>query len=112
MTARAETWLWIVQRATAAILALAVLVHLATVIYAVRAGLSAAAVLARIQGNPWWLGFYLVFVLAAALHAGVGLRTILREMTPWRGPSLDGAAACMSLFLLAAGWRAAIGLFA
>lgn len=112
MTARAETWLWIVQRASAAVLALAVLVHLATVIYAVRAGLSATAVLARTQGSPWWLGFYLVFVLAAGLHAGVGLRTILREMTPWRGRSLDGAAACASLLLLVAGWRAAIGLFA
>lgn len=112
MTARAETWLWIVQRATAVILALAVIIHLATVIYAVRAGLNAASVLARTQGNPWWLGFYLVFVLAAALHAGVGLRTILREMTPWRGRSLDGAAACASLLLLAVGWRAAIGLFA
>ena len=112
MTARAEAWLWIVQRATAAVLAVAVAVHLATIIYAVHTGLSAAAVLARTQGNPWWLGFYLVFVLAAALHAGVGLRTILREMTPWRGPSLDGAAACASLFLLFMGWRAAIGLFA
>ncbi|HMK68693.1 MAG TPA: succinate dehydrogenase [Stellaceae bacterium] len=112
MTARAEAWLWIVQRATAAVLAVAVAVHLATIIYAVHTGLSAAAVLARTQGNPWWLGFYLVFVLAAALHAGVGLRTILREMTPWRGPSLDGAAACASLFLLIMGWRAAIGLFA
>jgi len=112
MTARAEIWLWIVQRATAVVLALAVLIHIATIVYAVRAGLSAPAVLARTQGNLWWLGFYLVFVLAAALHAGVGLRTILREMTPWRGPSLDGAAACASLFLLVAGWRAAIGLFA
>ncbi|HTS90673.1 MAG TPA: succinate dehydrogenase [Stellaceae bacterium] len=112
MTARAEASLWIVQRATAVVLALAVLVHLATIVYAVRTGLSAVSVLARTQGNPWWLGFYLVFVLAAALHAGVGLRTIIREMTPWRGPSLDIAAVCASLFLLVAGWRAAIGLFA
>jgi fumarate reductase subunit C len=112
MGARGETWLWLLQRATAAVLALAVLVHLATLIYAVRHGLSAAAILARTQGNLAWLGFYLVFATAAALHAGVGLRGVLREWTPWRGPGLDLAVLSLAVLMAAAGWRAAFGLFA
>ena len=112
MSARGETWLWIVQRTTAGVLAAGVLVHLVTIIYAARHGLSADAILARTQGNLAWLGFYLVFVLAAALHAGVGLRVILRESTSWHGRSLDGAVLAIAAVLLVAGWRAAIGLFA
>jgi len=112
VSARAETWAWIVQRASAAFMAVGVVIHLATIVYAVRAGLSAQTILARTQGNPWWLAFYLIFVAAAALHAGIGLRVIVREMTPWHGRSLDGAAALMASLLLVAGWRAALGLFA
>ena len=112
MSARVETWAWIVQRASVTILAVGVAVHLATIVYAVRAGLSAQAILARTQGNDIWLAFYLIFVAAAALHAGIGLRVIIREMTLWRGRSLDGMAALTALLLLIAGWRAAFGLFA
>src|SRR2546430_16978048 len=78
--------LFIAQRATAAILVFAVSVHLATIIYAVRGGLDAADVLARTKGNGWFLALYLVFVIAVAIHAPIGLRTIFREWTPWRGP--------------------------
>jgi fumarate reductase subunit C len=112
VSARIETWAWIAQRASAAILAVGVVVHLTTIVYAVRAGLSAQAILARTHGNPWWLAFYLVFVAAAALHAGIGLRVIAREITPWRGRSLDRTAALTAFLLLIAGWRAALGLFA
>jgi fumarate reductase subunit C len=111
VTARGETWLWILQRATAAVLAFAVLVHLATLIYAVRHGLSAAAILARTEGNAVWLGFYLLFATAAGLHAGVGLRTVLREWTPWRGAAVDFALLVLVVLIAAAGWRAAFGLF-
>ena len=112
MSARAVTWLWIVQRGAALVLALAVTVHLATIIYAVRQGLSAAAILARLQGNDAWLGFYLVFATAAALHGGIGLRTIVRETTSWRGPSLEVAVGAFILLVAFAGWRAAGALFA
>ncbi len=112
MGARVETWLFILQRATAAVLAGAVLVHLATLVYAVRHGLSAAAILARTEGNLAWLLFYLLFATAAALHAGIGLRSILREMTPWRGRGADLALLALAALIAAAGWRAAFGLFA
>ena len=44
-TARVETLLWTAQRASAAVLAICVAVHLATIIYAVRGGLTAAKML-------------------------------------------------------------------
>jgi fumarate reductase subunit C len=112
VSARAETWLWLMQRVAAAILAVAVAVHLVTIIYAVRHGLSAAAILERTRGSTAWLVFYIVFVAAAALHGSVGLRTIVSETTRWRGRSLDAATALVAILLTWAGARAAIGLFA
>ena len=109
-SARGETLLWTAQRASAAVLAVCVAVHLATVIYAVRGGLSAGEILARTHGSIGWMLFYTVFVLAVAVHAPIGLRTILREMTGWRGPSLDVATAFAALLLVIWGWRAVGGL--
>lgn len=112
MSARAETWLWIVQRGAGLILGLAVTVHLATIIYAVHHGLSAAAILGRVHGNVAWLLFYLLFAAAAALHGGVGLRTIIRETTSWRGASLEAAIGAFIVLVAFVGWRAAEALFA
>ena len=67
MSARAQAFLWIGQRASAAVLALCVLVHLCTIVYAVRGGLSAAELLARTQGNVAWLAFYTVFATGIPL---------------------------------------------
>jgi fumarate reductase subunit C len=112
VSARVETWLWLAQRGAGIVLALAVALHLATIIYAVHRGLSAAAILGRTQGNVAFLVFYLVFAAAAAIHGGIGLRTVIRETTAWRGPSLDLATATFVAMLTLAGWRAATALFA
>ncbi len=112
MTVRGETWLWLAQRGAAIILTLFVAVHLATIIYAVHHGLSAAAILQRTQGNAAWLAFYLVFAAGVAIHGGIGLRTVIRETTRWRGASLDLATAAVVVALTLAGWRAATALFA
>jgi fumarate reductase subunit C len=103
--------LYIAQRGTAVILAFAVTIHLVTIIYAVRGGLTAGEVLARTHGNRWFLGFYLVFVLAAAIHAPIGLRSILREWAKWRGRSLDFAMLVFSALLLVLGTRAALAVY-
>jgi fumarate reductase subunit C len=103
--------LFIAQRLSAAVLALAVSIHLATIIYAARAGMTAADVLARTHGNRAFLGVYLLFVVAVAIHAPIGLRNVLREWTAWRGRSLDVALAAFALLLLALGLRAAIAVF-
>lgn len=108
---RRETLLWLVQRASAVVLAVTVTVHLATIIYAVQEGLSAAAILARVRGNGAWLAFYALFVLAVAVHAPIGLRTIARETTPLRGRALDLLMALLSLILLGAGLHAAFALY-
>ena len=79
-----EVRLWVAQRATAVILAVCVVVHLAGIIYAVRAGLTAADILGRTRGSVAWGTFYMVFVLAAATHGAIGLRTVAAEWLGFR----------------------------
>jgi len=108
---RAQTTLWIVQRASAAVLALCVTVHLATMIYAIRGGLSAAEILSRTKGNPGWLAFYSVFVLALTVHAPIGLRSVLQEWFGWRGASCDTFLLGLAMLLAGLGMRAVFGVF-
>lgn len=112
MSVRAQVLLWGAQRASAAVLAICVVVHLATVIYAVRNGLSAAEILGRTRGSTAWLAFYLVFVAAVAVHAPIGLRAILAEWARWRGRSLDVAMLLVGLLLALWGGRAVWAVFA
>jgi fumarate reductase subunit C len=104
--------LFLLQRASAAVLAVAVLVHLATILLAVRGGLTAGEILGRTAGNLAWLAFYLLFVVAAAIHAPIGLRAILREWAGWRGRSCDVAMALFAALLLLLGLRAAWAVYA
>jgi fumarate reductase subunit C len=103
--------LYLAQRGTAAILAFAVTVHLITIIYAIRGGMTAGEILARTHGNRWFLVFYLIFVLAAAVHAPIGLRSVLREWAKWRDRSLDVAMLAFSALLLVLGTRAALAVY-
>jgi fumarate reductase subunit C len=104
--------LLLAQRATAVLLAFAVVIHLATIIYAVRAGLNAGQILGRTRGNVLFFAFYSAFVIAASIHAPIGLRNIFREWANWRGRSLDIAMVGVSLLLLALGLRAAFAVYA
>ena len=101
-----EARLFLLQRLSAMLLAPLVLVHLGLIIYAVRAGLSADGILARTQGSIGWALFYGVFVLAACVHAPIGVRNVLREWTRWRSRSLDMAMLVLAAILLATGLRA------
>lgn len=112
MSARGETHLWVAQRLTAMILAVAVVVHLVMIVTAVRGGLSAAEILSRTQGNAAWLGFYVVFALAAGLHGAIGLRNIAAETIGLRGRGADLAWVAAGLATAGFGIRAAIGLYA
>lgn len=109
--ARREAVLWMAQRASAAVLAVCVVVHLAVIIYAVRGGLTAGEILERTRGSLTWLVFYLAFVLAAAIHAPIGMRSILLEWTMWRGRSLDIFVAAVGFALAVTGARAALAVF-
>jgi succinate dehydrogenase subunit C len=103
--------LWIAQRASAAVLALCVVVHLVTIIYAVRNGLSAVEILGRTRGNTAWFAFYALFVLAVTIHAPIGLRPVLGEWFGWRGRSRDLALLLFAAVLAWTGMRAAVGVF-
>lgn len=88
------------------ILALCVLVHLVTIIYAVRSGLTASEILSRTSGSVGWTLFYAIFVAAVAVHAPIGLRNVLAETFRWHGRSLEIAMAILAIALAAYGWRA------
>ena len=106
MSGRVELWLYVAQRLSAMVLAPLVFVHIGTMIYAIRDGLTAAEILSRTDGSIFWACFYGLFVLAAAVHGAIGLRAILREMTAWRSKSLDVAAGAFCLMILVLGLRA------
>jgi fumarate reductase subunit C len=112
LSVRAQVLLWTAQRASAAVLAVCVVVHLATIILAVRNGLSAAEILGRTRGSAAWAGFYALFVAAVAVHAPIGLRSFLTETFDWRGRSLDVAVLALALALALWGFRAVYAVFA
>ena len=101
-----ETRLFVLQRMSAMFLAPLMIVHLVLILYAVRGGLTADEILARTQGSIGWTLFYGVFVLAASVHAPIGVRNVLREWTSWRGHSLDVAMLVLATALMASGLRA------
>jgi fumarate reductase subunit C len=103
---RREVALWVAQRATAAVLAVCVLVHLVTIVYAVRHGLSAAEILGRTRGSFGWGVFYGVFVVAAAIHGAIGLRTVASEWLGARGDVLEVGMTLAGLALTVLGLRA------
>lgn len=111
-TARHETWLWFAQRVSALVLALCVVVHLVTIIYATRGGLSGAEILGRTRGNAAWLAFYAVFVLAVAVHVPIGLRTIAIEWLGWRNRARDLTLIAIAVALCAMGSAAIWAVFA
>ncbi len=111
MSFRGQAALWVAQRASAAVLGICVVVHLATMIYAIRGGLSAAEILSRTRGNAGWLVFYTVFVLAVTVHAAVGLRSVLTEWFGWRGAARDLFLLGLAMLLAVLGMRAVFGVF-
>jgi fumarate reductase subunit C len=105
-----QVHLWYWQRISAIALALFVTAHLATILYAVRGGLTAAEILARTRGSALAAAFYGLFVLACAIHAPIGLARIAEEWLGWSGRASNAAAAVLALALLFTGWRAVYAL--
>ncbi|HUF86424.1 MAG TPA: succinate dehydrogenase [Thermohalobaculum sp.] len=107
-----ERQLFVLQRLTALVLAPLVLVHLGLIVLAIRGGLSAAEILGRTQGSVGWALFYGAFVLAAAVHAPIGLRNVLNEWTPLGRRAADRLALAFAVLLLALGLRAVLAVVA
>jgi len=112
MSYRSDTLLLLAQRASAAVLALCVAVHLVTIVYAVRGGLTAAEIFGRTRGSIGWLAFYMVFVLAVAVHAPIGLRPVLTEWLGWRGRTREWFVLAFGVLLAWLGMRAVLTVFA
>jgi fumarate reductase subunit C len=94
------------------VLAVCVLVHIVTVVYAVRGGLSAAEILGRTHGN-WIFGtFYGVFVVACAVHVPLGLAAIAEEWLGLRERTALALAQIIAFVLLLMGLRAVYGVVA
>jgi fumarate reductase subunit C len=98
--------LYVWQRATAALIVPLLLVHLAVIFYATRKGLSAADILGRTRGSVAWGLFYGVFVVAIAIHAPIGLHTILSEWTALPERARDVLVILFGLLLAVLGFRA------
>jgi len=101
-----EARLYMLQRLSAMVLAPLVLVHLVTILIAVRGGLSAGEILARTQGSALWGAFYGLFVVAVAVHASIGLRTIAGEWLRLDARRLNVFALAVFVLLLLLGGRA------
>lgn len=100
----ARLYLW--QRLSAAVMAPLVLIHLALIIYAIQDGLTASEILGRTRGSVLWGMFYGVFVLAVSVHAGIGLRTVLREWAPLENRACGWLALAIAVLLCVLGLRA------
>lgn len=98
--------LYLAQRLSALIMAPLTIAHIGLMIYAVQGGLSAAEILGRTQDSLAWFLFYGLFVLAVSIHAAIGLRTILREMTSLSAPVINGLGWVILIALLTTGGRA------
>jgi len=98
--------LYILQRATAAIMVPLVLAHLLAIYYATSRSLSAAEILGRNRGSIGWMAFYALFVLAASVHGAIGVRAVASEWTGLRGRQLDVLAWGFAVVLASLGLRA------
>jgi fumarate reductase subunit C len=98
--------LYVWQRATAALMAPLVLVHLAVIFYATRQGMTAADILSRTRGSVIWATYYGIFVAAVSIHAAIGVRNVLTEWSPLGDRGAGLFAVVLGLVL------AALGLYA
>jgi fumarate reductase subunit C len=79
-------------------------------IIVIQGGLSAAEIMERTSSNILVALFYGLFVVAAAMHGSIGLRTVAQEVLNWKGPSLDLVLFIFFALLCVLGVIAIIGL--
>ncbi len=98
--------LYILQRGTAALMVPLIVVHLAVIFYATRHQLSAEDILARTRNSATWALFYGTFVVAASIHAAIGVRNVLTEWSGLSGRMSGLLGFLFGAMLLALGLRA------
>lgn len=102
--------LYMAQRLSAMVMGPLVLGHLAVMIYAIQGGLSTAEILGRTQGSILWFLFYGSFVVAASVHAAIGLRVIINETFGLRGWTLSAISWGFGIITLMLGARAVMAV--
>lgn len=103
---------YLLQRGTAMILVPLVVTHIVLIIVAAQGGISGEEILARTRGNLAWAAFYGLFVLAAAIHAGIGLQAILREWSRMSPRAIAMVAHGFMALLIVLGFRAVYAVVA
>ena len=98
--------LYVWQRATAALMAPLVLVHIAVIFYATRKGMTAADILSRTHNSIVWASYYGLFVAAVSIHASIGVRNVLTEWSPLTDRRAGLLAVTFGLLLAVLGARA------
>jgi fumarate reductase subunit C len=111
-SSRTQARLWYWQRASAMVMAVCVVGHLAVMIYAVRGGLSAAEILGRTHGSRLFASLYTLLVLACAIHVPIGLVAIAEEWAGWRGSKVTIGAGLFGAVIAVMGMRAVYGVVA
>jgi fumarate reductase subunit C len=101
-------YLW--QRATAAVMAPLVILHIAVIFYATRQGLTAADILSRTHGSALWAAYYGLFVVAVSIHASIGVRNILTEWSPLNNRGAGWCAVLLGIALALLGSHAVVAL--
>lgn len=102
--------LYVLQRFTAALMVPLIALHLATILYAISAKLTAAEILARTRGSVTMALLYGVFVMAAAIHGAIGLRAVASEWTRLTDGWLDGLMWAAGVVMVMLGLRAVIAV--
>lgn len=98
--------LYVLQRASAALMVPLIAIHLVTILYAIHGGLTAGEILGRTKGSFLWGLFYGLFVVLAAVHGAIGVRAIAAEWSPLKGRALDVLMWGLGVLLLILGLRA------
>jgi len=105
-----ELRLYILQRVTALLMIPLILVHVFVIFHATTNGLKAGDILTRTQGSVGWALFYGLFVLLAAIHGAIGVRTVLREWAGLSRTTASVASCALAVLLFALGMRAVIAV--
>ena len=103
-------YLW--QRATAALMVPFIAGHLTVIFYATRHSLTAADILGRTRGSYIWAAFYGTFVLLAAIHGAIGVRSVMTDWTTASAGTRDVTIWVFGGLLIVLGMRAVMAVIA
>jgi fumarate reductase subunit C len=84
--------------------------HLLLIFYATRHHLTAADILARTRGSLGWAAFYSAFVLLAATHGAIGVRSVMADWARTSDGVRDAVMWGFGLLLAILGMRAVMAV--